>query len=89
MNIFNFIVLFLLTINIICVIILSISVVNLYIKLKAAELSTHKMEYVPFDPNWASKDNEINELNEHLNADEPDLDVNELTPQQAALRDLI
>lgn len=46
-NYFQFITLFLLTFVTLCVIINSIAITWLFIKIKASELSTHKLEYVP------------------------------------------
>lgn len=88
-NNFHFCILFLLTLCIICGILLTAAVIYLFIKQKAAELSTHKLEYIPIDPNWASSDKEIEELNEQMQADLPDLDSDELMPEQARKRNLI
>ena len=62
----NFIILFLLTLNTICVILGVVYLVRQAIDLKAKELSTHKFEYIPFDPKWAESEEKLKELNEEL-----------------------
>lgn len=82
----NFILLFLLTFLTICVNILGICVIKLYIKQKAAELSTHKIEYVPLNPQeFAEIDKEVDEFNERAVAE---LDDDEVDYKEARRRNI-
>jgi hypothetical protein len=56
---------------------------------KAQELSTHQMEYIPLDPNWASSDKDIEQYNEEISKEDGALDDDDLDPHQADLKNLI
>jgi ABC-type lipoprotein release transport system permease subunit len=69
-----------LTITFICAIIAIILGVYCLIELKAMKKSTHNIEYIPMDPNFASTDKEIEEVNERAEAEYPDWDIEDQNP---------
>lgn len=72
-----------------CVIISIILSIYAIISVKAMEKSTHNVEYVPIDPNWASKDEEIAEINEKSEMEFPEVEDDELQPHQIDLKKMI
>lgn len=75
--------LFLLTFSTICAILAISIAISCKIKLEAMEKSTHHVEYMPIDPNWASSDTAIKDANasfhREANTKDPDeLDDDEL-----------
>lgn len=64
-------------------------VVHLFITVKAMERSTHRLEYVPIDPNWGSTEKEINEINEASELEYPDLDDDDKSPIDIDLNKMI
>lgn len=65
------------TLSLVCVILVTVSLyfaISANIAIKAIEKSTHNIEYVPLDPNWATPDKKIDEINERSQAQfgEPD-----------------
>ena len=75
MNNFDFIVLFFLTFMFIYVTIAVCSIVYLFIELKSLKNSTHNVEYVPLDPNWASSEQDIKDINEKSEISIPDDEI--------------
>lgn len=55
-------------------------------KVLAYEKSTHKMEFVPYDQNWASSDKQIKEYNEKMEQDFPEWEDNEVTSEEEMLK---
>lgn len=86
---FAFIVCFLLTTLFIYVTIIGISTVYLFIELKSMQKSTHQLEYVPFDPKWASSEEKLKEFEENMAAEQPMADQDDLDESELDLKKLI
>ena len=82
LNYFEIICIFLLTFSLICGSIALLLSIFLTIEVKALKKSTHSIEYMPLDPNWASSDKEIEEFNENNKIvdenEDPPIDPDEL-----------
>jgi hypothetical protein len=80
-----FIQLFLLTFCVICDIILAICVIYLFIQHKAVQLSTHKLEYIPFEPEMAHADKKVAELNENFESGSMPFDEEEFESRKSLI----
>ena len=81
--------LILLTITFICVILSLVMSINCSIKLIALEKSTHNVEYVPLDSNWATSNKDIDEINEKSEMGLPPLDDDEIEESDIDLNKMI
>jgi len=86
---FELIILILLTFSLICGMIGVYVSIRTAIELKAMQQSTHKMEYVPMDPKWASSDEQIEELEEQQISDFPPMDSDDLDESEIDLKKMI
>lgn len=92
MNNFELLCIFSLTLSLTCGI---LNVVSLYfaikanIAIKAVEKSTHNIEYVPIDPNWATPDKKIDEINERSQMTFGETDPEDEDFEQIDLRRMI
>lgn len=85
----EFITIFTCAFSTLCAIIsISISISNA-INFKALRESTHSVQFVPMDPEWASSDKEVKEINELSEANMPEFDDDELEEGRVDLKHII
>jgi len=88
-NMYIFIISLLIFSSISCIIAIVLSIFCL-VDIKSIQKSTHKVEMVPYDPNWASDDEKFKEFEENASLDDPEEDLDELEEEKALdLRNLI
>lgn len=81
--------LFLLTIGSVCGIISLFVSIQAMIKVEAIKQSTHNIEYVPADPNWATSDQQIQEMEQESADDLDPMEDDELEESELDLKKLI